>query len=191
MLVRSGWVEYRDARYGYGLALPCFWQVYPTPSEGMFATMVARSYSDEFFAAHSERGNWRDDGWPEGAYKLDAVVFEGITSSSNMADTVRDFITSNLNEQELTALEEVTYERHTGYMATLVSGLQGGDTQKMIYFPIGTDVLLGMSFQPGWALEAQDIQAILGSLALSVEEPVGLPSQVPSAPPDAGSSTCQ
>ena len=72
----AGWVEYRDPRYGYGLALPCYWTVTPTPMEGTFATMSARSYSDEFFAAHSDRGVWTGDAWPAGAYKLDAVIFE-------------------------------------------------------------------------------------------------------------------
>ena len=92
-------------------------------SEGMFATMVARCYSGEFFAAHSERGNWRNGGWPKGAYKLDAIVFEGVAPSSSTENMVRDFITGNLTEQELASLKEVTYARRTGYMADLVSGL--------------------------------------------------------------------
>jgi hypothetical protein len=157
----------------------------------MFATMTARSYSDEFFATHSERGNWTDGVWPEGAYKLDAVVFEGLAYSSDAENMIREFITGTLNEQELTSLEEVTVGRRTGYMATLVSGLQGGDTQKMIYYPFRNDALLGMAFQPGSALESADIQAILGSLALAMEETVVFPAQIPTSPPDAGSPACQ
>ena len=50
----TSWIEYRDARYGYGVAIPCHWIVVPTPLEGEFATLTLRSYDEAFRAANSK-----------------------------------------------------------------------------------------------------------------------------------------
>jgi hypothetical protein len=72
------WIKLRDARYGYGLAVPCYWTVYPTPPQGNYAAMSMRSYDDAYFMAHSEKGGWIGGKRPEGAVSMDMVVIEGI-----------------------------------------------------------------------------------------------------------------
>ena len=187
----AGWVEYRDPRYGYGLALPCYWTVTPTPMEGTFATMSARSYSDEFFAAHSDRGVWTGDAWPAGAYKLDAVIFEGIDPSLSMQDAIHYTYATYSNEQELVSVEEKTYDRHLGYIATVQGGPQGGETLRVVYFAIGPDALLSLVFYPEAAQDEPDLQAMLGSFASALDEPVAFPAQAPSGPPDGSAIACQ
>ena len=56
----SSWTEYRDERYGYGLAVPCHWVQLPPPLEGNFATLTVLSYDEQFRAQNSER---RVEGW--------------------------------------------------------------------------------------------------------------------------------
>lgn len=65
------WTEYRDARYGYGLAVPSDWIIFPTPPEGVRATLVLTNFGDEGRGITSEQ-------WPKGGLKIDITVFENI-----------------------------------------------------------------------------------------------------------------
>ncbi len=58
----SLWIEYRDA-YGYGVALPCFWQIVAPPKEAVGGAPVVASYDELFAMAHSVRGHWVDGVW--------------------------------------------------------------------------------------------------------------------------------
>lgn len=189
----SGWREYRDTRYGYGVSLPCYWQVTPTPAEGVFAAMTARSYTDDFFAQHSERGEWKDGIWPAGAYKLDAVGFEGLDQASSFPDALRAWYSKpeNSSEQELVSVDETTFGLQPAYLATLQSGLQGGAKVQIVYFPLGGGRAVGFVFMPDTALESSDVQGILSSFAAAPDEPVSPPPGPPSGPPDGGPITCE
>jgi hypothetical protein len=57
----SEWVTYRDSRYGIGLAYPCWWAFTPMPSEGYGGVITLRSFDEEYFRAHSTKGNWNGD----------------------------------------------------------------------------------------------------------------------------------
>jgi len=184
------WIEYRDPRYGYAIALPCYWTYVSTPLEGMFATMSARSYSDEFLGAHSVRGDWENGIWPEGAMKLDVLVFEGIDPALDLMSALEEFFDEYLNEQEVTAIEAVSFGSHSALQVTVEGGLAGGMTSQMVYFRLAPDKLIWFHFQPAAALVSTDAQAILGSVVLSVEEPLPLPLVMPSGRPDDGSIAC-
>jgi hypothetical protein len=184
------WVEYRDPRYRYAIALPCYWTYTPTPMEGMFAAMVARSYNEEFFAAHSERGNWKNDIWPEGALKMDVYVFEGVDPALNLADAVHQFYADYSTEQELTSLEEVTFGSHPALLITVTGGLSGGTVNRLVYFRLAPDKLLWFIFYPDTAMDSPDAQAIMNSLMFSSEAKLIFPSINPSGRPDDGSLSC-
>jgi len=186
----SAWVEYRDPRYGYGLALPCYWTVSPTPMLGMFATMSARSYTDEFLNSNSDRGNWIGDHWPAGAMNLNVVAIEGIDPSLSMINAIRQFYTSYSSEQSLLSVDEISFEGRTGYVATVAGGLQGGETVRIVYFSINPNTLAAFTFSPSEALNSSDAQAILYSFTLAADQPVSFPPQNPSGPPGGGLIAC-
>lgn len=178
----SAWKEYRDARFGYGLALPCFWSYYPTPPAGNFAAMTARNYGEEFFQAHSVRGEWVDGNWPEGTMALSVIAIEGIDPSLTMEEAI-DYIYKNYSsEQTVESIEPVRYGDHNGVLVTVTDGLAGGGTHRLVYFPLSPDTLLSMVFTPDSALEHPDAQAILASLAIAVDEPVELPTSAATMP---------
>ncbi|MGE5250322.1 MAG: hypothetical protein ACM3QS_08930, partial [Bacteroidota bacterium] len=187
-----GWMQYRDPRYGYGIALPCYWSVTPTPMEGTYAAMTARSYSDEFFAQHSERGEWLGGVWPAGAYKLDAVVFENMDASLPVPDALRLWysIPQNASEQQLVAVEETSFGSRTSYLATLQGGLQGAEKVRIVYFPLRPGRLIGFVFLPGTALESPDVQAILASFVPTSAEAVNFPGRPPAETPGGGPVSC-
>ncbi len=184
------WVEYRDARYGYAIALPCYWKYIPTPMEGMFGTMTARSYSDEFFEAHSERGDWKNNIWPTGALKLDVLVIEGIDPALKLTDAVNQFYAEYATEQEISSLEEVTIGTHPALLATVIGGLSGAETVRIIYVRLAPDKLLSFLFYPNTTLDSPDAQAILNSFVLPSEGNITLPLVAPSGRPDDGSLSC-
>lgn len=187
----AGWTEYRDPRFGYAITLPCYWRVFPTPMDGKFAAMTARSYSEGFFAAHSERGEWAGNVWPEGVYMLDFVVFEDIDPSLSTQDAIQYVYANYSPEQELASVQEMTFGRHQGFISTVASGLQGGETVRVVQFRLGPSELASVVFQPANALDSSDVKAILSSIALTADELVAYPTESPAGPPDGGSATCQ
>ena len=82
----GAWVEYRDPRYGIGLAYPCWWVMYPIPAEGSGAALSLRSFDEDYFRANSVKGQWKDGVAPEGVYAADFLVFEGIDPAASNAD---------------------------------------------------------------------------------------------------------
>jgi hypothetical protein len=154
--------------------------------------MTAHSYSEEFFAQHSERGEWKGGVWPAGAYKLDAVGFENMDPALSAPDAIRAWYSNpqNSSEQELISVEETRFGRQTGYIATLQSGLQGGEKVRIVYFSLQPGRLIGFVFLPGTALDSPDVQAILASFAATPAEPVSFPSNAPIGPQDGGPVSC-
>jgi hypothetical protein len=186
----TGWVEYRDARYEYGLALPCFWVVNPTPAEGEFGVMTGRSFTDDYFAAHSERGVWINDTWPAGAMKLDVIVTEGWNGALALEDAVRAFYAKYANEQEIVSLESRPLGRGEAVLATVRGGLQGGETVRLVYTWLEPGTLMSFIFVPDYALESADASAILNSLAPTAADSVAFPTNPPAGPPEGATAAC-
>jgi hypothetical protein len=186
----SPWVEYRDPRYGYAIVLPCYWTYTPTPMEGMFAAMTAHSYSEEFFVAHSERGNWQNDIWPEGAMKMDVFVYEGVDPALDLTNAVNRFYDDYSTEQELTSVEEVTIGSHPALLVTVTGGLSGGTVNRLVYFRLAPDKLIWFIYYPDIAMDSPDARAIMNSLVLSSNEELAFPSINPSGRPEDGSISC-
>ena len=97
----SAWVQYRDPRYGIGLAYPCWWIMYPMPAEGIGGTISLRSFDEDYFRANSVKGQWKDGIVPEGVFTVDFRVFEGIDPAASNADAYpRDPETSAIVSSE-------------------------------------------------------------------------------------------
>ncbi len=171
------WVEYRDARYGYGIAVPCYWPIIPTPLEGFAATMTMHSYTEEYFAANSERGEWLGGIWPDGALKADVIVWENVPAEQ----TLVEFLTAGFESdtQEITATEEVTFGLHPALVAHTLTTFGEG---LVALFRISPDrVLMFVPFPPE-RFENPDMLLVLASLALTADEAVTLPTVAPGAP---------
>jgi len=171
------WTGYRDERYGIGLAFPCWWAFTPMPTEGYGGAMTLRSFNEDYFRAHSTKGNWNGDIPPEGVFALDVGVFEGFDPAMSIVDawaTVTDPTMSVIVASE---------ERAIGQNTATVIQLQNVNNSSelpftMYLYRLAPDKILFVSplFQD--RLEASDIQEILKSLALP-----GQPIQVPTVAP--------
>jgi hypothetical protein len=175
------WSEYRDVRYGYGLAVPCHWIVMPTPLEGDFATLTLRSYDEAFRAANSVKGWWKDNQWPDGAEKIDLTVVEDVPPDQALAEFVRELLLRNEN----TAIESLNDTVAGAYQAVSVVTVSTNnplDKHTTIGFRMTPDQVLLVGVAPEQAWTSDDIQGILNSLVFSPEAQVVVPSYAPSAP---------
>jgi hypothetical protein len=177
----STWTEYRDERYGYGIAVPCHWVLLPPPLEGNFATLTLRSYDDEFLMKNTAKGEWMGGQWPGGAMKMDVTVIEGIAPGQAMAD----FVSQQLSSNEFTTLEAVNeIQIGPNQAVAVVTARSDNPSEKYttVAFRMAPEKVLMMSVVPDGAWESSDMQAILNSAALTAEDPVTVPSYGPGAP---------
>ena len=175
------WTGYRDERYGIGLAFPCWWAFTPMPTEGYGGAMTLRSFDEDYFRAHSTKGNWNDSVPPEGVFALDIGVFEGFDPAMSIVDawnTVTDPTMSVIVTSE---------ERMIGQNQATVIQLQNVNNSSeppftMYLYRLAPDKILMVSplFQD--RLDANDIQGILTSLSLSPDVPIQVPTVAPHEP---------
>jgi hypothetical protein len=157
----------------------------------MFATLSAHSYSEQFHAANSERGEWKGGTSPARAFKLDVTVVEGIDPALSLEDAIRYLFTtpSFATEQSLVSLEEKTFGTHQAFIATVQGGLQGAETVRQVYFQLQPGAVLIFHVLPQQAFEEPDIQAVFESYAAPGEQ-VAFPPQAPSGPPEGDAVSC-
>jgi len=175
----SAWVQHRDARYGIGLAYPCWWIMYPMPADGSGGTLGLRSFDEDYLRAHSVRGEWPDGIAPEGVFTADFVVFEDIDSAkSNVEaypiDPSMTAIASS--EDKLIGQNQATVIQ----LKDLVNS--NAPLFKVILFRLAPDKLLAFVSQQQDRLDSVDLQGILTSLSLSPDQPIILPTDAPHAP---------
>ena len=175
----SAWVEHRDPRYGIGLAYPCWWIMYPMPAEGSGGTLGLRSFDEDYFRAHSVRGEWPDGVAPEGAFTADLVVFEDIDPAKSNAEA----FAVDPSMSTIVSSEDVLIGQN---QATIIE-LKDVDNEdaplfKVILFRLAPDKLLAFVSQQQDRLDSVDLQGILTSLSLSPDQPIILPTDAPHAP---------
>ncbi|MBN1668830.1 MAG: hypothetical protein JW862_17190 [Anaerolineales bacterium] len=177
----SLWMAYRDARYGYGVALPAHWSVYPTPAEGFNGTMSTASYDEAYYWANSNKGDWIGGQPPEGAVKLDFTTIEESYAGLTLAQAVTDI----LGRDELTVVlgtEEVSYAGQAAVQVTTSRPDSLEQSTTSVAFRLPSDFVLLVTPLPSNALQLADVQAILNSLVLSPETEVVLPTSAPHPP---------
>jgi len=177
----SEWVTYRDPRYGVGLAYPCWWAFTPMPEEGYGGAITLRSFDEEYFRAHSTKGNWNDSVPPEGVFAIDIGVFEGFDPAMSITDswnTVTDPTMSVITSSE---------EQMIGQNQATVIHLQDVNNSEeppftMYLFRLAPDKILFVSplFQD--RLDSNDVQGILNSLSISPDQPIVIPAFAPHEP---------
>jgi hypothetical protein len=175
----SAWVQYRDPRYGIGVAYPCWWIMYPMPAEGSGATLSLRSFDEDYFRANSVKGMWKDGIPPEGVFTADFVVFEGVDPAKSNTDAYPiDPMTTAIVSSEDTLI---------GQNPATIIQLQdlinnNAPLFTVILFRLAPDKLLGFVTQQQDRLDSVDFQGILTSLSLSPDQPIVVPTDAPHPP---------
>jgi hypothetical protein len=171
----SAWKEVRDVRYGFGLAVPCWWLVSPIPAQGFGGVMTIANYDEAYFMANSQKGFWD---WPNGTLKLDIVVMEDINPSLSDADAYMSLVDTSM--QGLSAAEAQQTGEHTATVLTFTNLINANDPPvKVFVYRLAPDKLLSVNPIPQRIIDTPDFQAILSSIALNPQEQVVPPSNPP------------
>jgi hypothetical protein len=177
----SEWVTYRDPRYGIGLAYPCWWAFTPMPTEGYGGSLTLRSFDENYFRAHSIKGNWQDNPVPEGVFAIDIGVFEGFDPTLSTTDAW-----ASMSDPTMSAIA-ASEDRMIGQNQATVIQMQNVNNSNdplftMYLFRMAPDKILMFSplFQD--RLDSNDVQGILTSLSLNPNQTIVVPVFAPSEP---------
>lgn len=171
----SSWKVVRDARYGFGLAVPCWWLVSPIPAEGFGNMMTIMNFDEAYRSANSTKGFWE---WPNGALKLDVIVLEDVDPAKSDADAYMEFVDPTTNG--LVSAEPQQIGAHTLTVLTLSNLVNTNDPNtKMFVYRLAPDKLLMVVALPQNITDTPDFQAILASIVLTPDEQISLPTITP------------
>lgn len=173
--IYTAWRAVRDQRYGFGLAVPCWWIVNPIPEGGYGGTMTIYNYDEAYFNAHSTKGFWE---WPNGTLKLDVIVMEGVDPAKSDVDAYIQFVDPSMTG--LVSAEPLQVGSHTVTIATLSNLVNTADPNtKLFIFRLSSDKLLMINPIPQSIINTSDFQAILASIVLKPDEQIILPTITP------------
>lgn len=173
--VATAWKAVRDARYGFGLAVPCWWLVNPIPELGFGGVITITNYDEAYFMANSTKGFWE---WPNGTLKLDLVVMEGIDPARPDAEAYMGFVDSTMNA--LVSTEEQQFGSHSTTVLTFANLINTNEPNTRVFIHrLAPDKLLVVSPIPQTIIETPDFQAILASIVLTPDEQIALPTIAP------------
>jgi len=172
--VSTAWRAVRDTRYGFGFAIPCWWQTNPIESDGALYTV--RNYDDAYFNANSNKGFWE---WPNGTLKLDIVVFEGADPAKSDADAYIQIADPSM--VGLVSEETRQFGSHIGTI-TVLANLDNPNAENatVVLFRLAPEKLLMVNPVPQIIIDTSDFQVLLSSFAMSMEEDITLPIITPS-----------
>lgn len=176
------WKEIRQAGVGIGFAVPCGWDVGDMPAEGAIRSQTMRSYDEAFFAAHSEKGDWKGGVWPEGAYKLDLTLVESVDPGLSTFEVYGKLVDPSL--ESLSGGEEVHLGANTWTEIVVKSVLHPEQPATKVYVHrLAPDrLLIAAAYPLGTAMDNPDVQAILASMVMGSEQAVALPQAAPQHP---------
>jgi hypothetical protein len=176
------WARYWDPLYGYGLAIPCYWVIYPPRPDAVAGSPIISSYDEPFAMEHSGRGQWIDGQWPAGAVKLDVIVAEGIDPDLPLGPAAQTALEERAFPVE--SVEETIIGRHAAVLVHLGEQEAPGAPDRVPAFRLSPDRLVFFVVMPGDALDSPDLQGLLESLARSDEEEIAVPTFDPGGPVD-------
>ncbi len=169
------WKAIRDPRYGFGLAVPCWWLVSPIPADGFGGVMTVKNYDEDYFNAHSNKGFWD---WPNGTLKLDVIVMEGADPGKSDADAYMQFTDPTMTG--VVSAESRQIGVNTVTVLTLSNLVNTNDPNSSLFvYRLAPDVLLMVAPIPQTIVDTPDFQAILASIALTPNEQITLPTLTP------------
>lgn len=172
----SSWRAVRDPRYGFGLAVPCWWLVRPIPVDSMGGGVFTISnYDEAYFLQHSSKGFWD---WPNGSLKIEIVVMEGVDPANSNADAYMDFVDPSMTA--LVSADAVQIGEINVTVATLANLVNTNDPDiKIFIYRPSPAILFFVVPTPQAIIESPDFQALLNSMVLSTDEEIELPTITP------------
>ncbi|MBL8102606.1 MAG: hypothetical protein JNM02_08765 [Anaerolineales bacterium] len=175
----SVWKEIRDPRFGFGLAVPCWWIISPIPSEGTGGVLGLANYDEAYFMANSNKGYWD---WPNGTLKIDIVVFENIDPSLSDVDAYMAMVDTSM--EELVSAEIQQTGAHTASVLTLRNLVNQNDPPIRVFlYRLAPEKLILINPIPQSIIDTPDFQSILASIALTPQEAVSISLSPPVATP--------
>lgn len=174
-IIPTAWRIVRDARYGFGLAVPCWWIVNPIPEGGFGGAMTIYNYDEAYFNSHSTKGFWD---WPNGTLKMDVIVMEGIEPANSDIDGYLQF--SDPSMERVDSVESQQFGSHNATVASLANvDNPNSPVTKVYFFRLAPDKLLMVNPIPQDIINTSDFQAILASIVLTTDEQVTIPNTPP------------
>jgi len=171
----NAWKEVRDPRFGFGLAMPCWWLVNPISTEGVGGLMTVKNYDETYFNAHSTKGFWE---WPNGALKIDLFITEGVDPAKSDVDAYMALTDSTATG--LVSANPVQIGTRTATELVLSNLVNRNDPDSRIFiYRIAPDKILGVAPTPQNIIDTPDFQALLASIVLNPSEPITLPAITP------------
>lgn len=175
------WQEQRDERFGFGIAVPCWWEVTPMPLEGFIASMTIRSYDEAFFLANSAKGVWLGGVAPEGAISMDITAATGIDPTLTTTEAYLQLVDANIYTVNNVIEKSVGNNAFT--IIILKNKLNTTEPDSLVYITgLAPNAILIFSTTPTQAIHSSDAQAILSSYAGTQDEPITFPKIPPSRP---------
>jgi len=176
--ISTAWKAVRDPGYGFGLALPCWFQVSPIPGQGYGGVMTITNYDEAYFLSHSTKGFWE---WPNGTLKMDVIIMESADPAKSDADAYMEFVDPTMTG--LVSVESQQIGPHTVSVLTLSNLVNTADPDTRIFiFRPAPNRLLMVAPTPQEIIQTPDFQAILGSITLTSNEQIVLPTVAPAPP---------
>jgi hypothetical protein len=177
----NAWIEYRDSRFGIGLAYPCWWKLTPMPADGMGGFIGLRSFDEAYVLSHTIKGEWQDGVFPEGVFAIDIVVTEQIDPAKSNEEAWNSMLDPTMSS--IVASEEIMIGQNQASMIEIKNMVNSRDPNAIIYlFRLTPNKIMLFSVLQQDKLDSPDIQGILTSLSLNLDQAIILPDVAPHAP---------
>lgn len=172
------WKEIRDEQTGYGLAVPCWWQVksIPVETEGNISSIAIRNYDDNFFKTYSENGEWIGGTPPQGVVVM-SVTAAKTSPDFNAEESYLQY--TRPGSVEVIASQDRKIGEVTYTLVTLESVTDPSLPALTVFINrFSPEVVLIVNAYPPEAIISSDFQWILSSLVVEGQT-ISLPSVLP------------
>ena len=156
------WVEYRDPRYDFRLAVPNHWTMFPTSLSDR-AAAIFMNYKAEQLSGEK---------WPDGAAKIQIDVYE------NESISLEQWI-SEQRQIRSAKIVDLQIDQRKPIKAKVVFVSKEYGEQTLHVFSMPPDNILVMSVLPQSGWNHRDVQIILKSLVFSKMDNIQLPTEAP------------
>lgn len=173
------WKEIRDERFGFGLAVPCWWEVTDMPADGIIASMTVRNYDEAFFTKYSDKGSWIGGNPPQGVISMDITAVTGIDPTLSLEEAYLTSVDSST--YTVTSSQEKDINGRIYTVIALKNQKNQSEPTSIVYIKgLAPDTILIFSTTPNEAMFSNDAQAIFSSFSSVPDEEIVIPQLLPS-----------
>lgn len=185
------WVEVEDYRTGVRFAIPCFWVAeIPLPEQDPtgLGSFSVNNFSSDFVASLGNKQ--AETVWTIGGKKFDLGYvnygFYNLSASASLNDLAIAMYIGN-DESQITSLTPMTIN---GQAALRVDSTGDRGEGRFYLLDFTGDMAVMVAPFPLEVDAHPDFQAILHSFAVTTEQDVQMPDQMPANPPDGMGAAC-